>query len=71
KDAKILRYDNGRIVFNKEIEKDTRIQIYNTNGALVKDIQVLKGTRALKVGKLPKGAYIYIIENKVGKIIVN
>jgi hypothetical protein len=71
KDAKILRYDNGRIVFNKEIEKDTRIQIYNTNGALVKDIQVSKGTRALKVGKLPKGTYIYIIENKVGKIIVN
>ena len=70
-DAKILRYDNGKIFFNKEIDKDMRIQIYNTSGMVVKDIQVLKGTKVLRIGKLPKGAYVYIIGNKVGKIIVN
>lgn len=70
-DAKILRYDNGKLLFNVPIDRDIRIQIYNTNGAIVKDIQVLKGTKFVNIGKLPSGAYVYVIGNKVGKIVVN
>jgi len=70
-DAKILRYDNGKLLFNVQIDRDMKIQIYNTNGAIVKDIQVPKGTKFVNIGKLPSGAYIYVIGSKVGKIIVN
>ncbi|MEO0178917.1 MAG: T9SS type A sorting domain-containing protein [candidate division WOR-3 bacterium] len=72
-DAKLFKSEfvkDGKLEFNKPLDRDVRIQIYNTNGAIVRDIKLSKGTKVVNVGKLSAGVYIYIVESKIGKIIV-
>ncbi len=72
-DARLFKSEfvkNGKLEFTKPIDKDVRIQFYNTNGSIVRDIQVSKGTKTINIGKLPPGTYVYVVENSVGKVIV-
>ncbi len=61
---------DGKIEFINPIDKDTRLKIYSLDGSLVRDIKLIEGTKIVNVGKLNSGMYIYIIENRRGKIFV-
>ncbi len=72
-EAKLFKSEfirDGRIEFISPIEKDTRLRIYSLDGTLIRDIKLSKGTKIVNVGKLNSGIYVYIVENRKGKIFV-
>ncbi|MCX7947375.1 MAG: T9SS type A sorting domain-containing protein [candidate division WOR-3 bacterium] len=71
-DARLFKTEivkDGKLELNRPLDKNSRIEIYNLNGQIVRNIELTKGTTVINVGKLSKGVYVYVLDGKVGKII--
>ncbi|GHT39447.1 hypothetical protein AGMMS49965_05470 [Bacteroidia bacterium] len=53
------------------IQANTKIDIYNTNGQLVKRCAATQNRTTVDISSLPRGTYIVRVNNRQGKIIKN
>ncbi len=71
-DAKLVKgVFNGYLLLNAPAPKDMTIQMYNTTGRLIKEVNIKKGATRVSIGRVPSGAYFYITsDGRAGSFIV-